>query len=1580
MNRRSFLAVGLGLLALVSAAPAAPAQGFEHEFRYAPELFTVAEREGLTHVVVAGATREFRAGRPDLPWLGEMVEVPAGFRVAGVRVVVLETAPLKERAMLPSAVEPRPGLEPVERTAPDPEYFSRAGFQPGSPVRLGYQGWMRGRNMASFEVCPVRWDAVSGRLERVTRLSVRIELEPGLESPAPRERIVPEWEDVAPVAPVPGTRLTPESERDPVTGKPRPFRATQIPSVLGSPVAYVIITNDEMAGEFQRLADWKTQSGVPAVVRTLSFIRQEYLSASDDAERIRLFIRDAYSRWGTKWVLLGGDTEVIPTRYAFTLYSGGENIACDMYYSCLDGNWNADGDGVYGEERVSPTNLGDNADLLPEVWVGRAPAISVAEAAQFVNKTFQYTRQSVGDYENSVLFFAEVLFPQNWRPGDFINLDGAQLAEDVLPPLRTIPAIRYARLYENYTNPGWEPGALQESRRAVLDSLSRGYNVSVHIGHGYRNVMSCADANIDNNDVLALTNGTRLTNLYAIACTSNAIDFPCIGEAFLHAANGGAVTNIGSSRYDFPIAGRHFEEEYFHLVYEDSVTAVGEAQGRQKLPFIAGSTGQGMNRWTVLTLLLLGDPELRIYTGTPRILSVSHAASIALSDTAIAVTVTIGGTPLAGARVTAYKPDDEYSTGTTDAAGQVQLPFRADAPGSVTLTVTGYDCKPYQAAISLTGASLPVLADQPVVVDDDSYNGTLGDGNGALDAAETADLLVPLRNNGGSTAPSVAGTLSTTDALITVLMSHVSYGNIAPGTTSSPATRFRVTLPVNTPDQREIPFRLDLTDGMGRHSYEMFQLVASAPELRHFSHQVLDAGGDNDGRPDPGETVTYLVRLRNLGTGGAYQVTAKLRNHDGLATVVDSAAAWGDIAPGEEKQGDALVFVPSDSNARLELRVSDSYGLQFTQVLDLLAPETPAAVVGSAAERSISLVWEPSTAPDLLGYNIYRSLSAAGPFVRVDAVPTDRTSYFLDDSLTPLTAYYYEITAVDSSGNESDHSAAVEFRTTLPNHAIFPIPMGRSTPSSVALDPIYPGYVIDILVGSNVLHLWHADGTAPVDADGAGATSGDFTTRGIYYAAGPSIADLDGDNVKEIIGPNWDPSDTARVFVFDLAGRVRPGWPAAVHDSIWSSAAIGDVDNDGKKEMFFGTFGNEVYGLRYDGSEVRDGDNNPATTGVFKVLGTPYNYGTPAIADLDGDGYLEIIYGSLDRKLYAWRYNGTSLPGFPVTVPGEFTSSAAVGYLDGPGDAELDIAIGTGSYGTSGSTDSLYVFRANGQRKPGWPVAAPGSRSGHATSPALADMNNDGYVDVVYAGTDGILYVRDRNANPVPPVSGVRYSAMTAGASESSPVVADINGDGLNDVVMGDDLGSLTAISGTGAVLPGFPVQLGAEVKGTPGLCDCDGDGMTEIVVACWDRNLYMWDYDFTFSPGQIPPWPQFHHDAMRTGLATNRPFAGVDDPGPAGVPALIEFAPPWPNPARAKTRIWYDVPTERAGAGLELSVYDLSGRRVRVIERGRALPGRHSAEWNLRDQTGTSVGPGVYFLRLSLGLETRAKKLVVMR
>ena len=1570
----------LAALLLGAAAAAHATSTLDRQFVYDARRVHVGQREGFTAVDLAGAGRESRPGRPDLPWLSERVDLPPGTKVISVEVTDLATESLGSGARIAPAVVPTPGLGPIERSRPDPLFFGSSALQPAEIVSLGAQGDLRGHNVAYLRVNPVRWNPVSGELTRVSRVNVRLTLDVDSTPPLTRERIVREWEDGGLPSGIPSRDLAKtvvSATAAAGKGKAEPFVAQQLPSVLGSPVEYVIVTNDAMAPVFQQLADWKTQTGVPAVVRTLSFIQQQYPSAADDAERIRLFLRDAYTRWGTKWALLGGDTDVIPDRLAYCNFyvPGGEMIASDLYYSCLDGNWNADGDSLYGEAYYNSASPGDNVDLMPDIYVGRAPTTTPADAQVFVNKTLQYEKTPLGNYEFRWLFFAEVLFPQPWTPGTTPTFDGAGLAEQLLPLTDEQPQLHVARLYQNYTDTTFRAGALPETKVGVVDSLNSGFGLGLHVGHGYRNVMEVGDGDLTNADASALVNGNQLFNLYSINCTSAAIDFPRIGEAFVLNPNGGAVTNVGSTRFDFPSEGQAFQYEYFRQFFEGGVSAVGQLQALQKLPFIASSTYDGVDRWTELTLLELGDPELHMWMGSPTPLTVTAPASIAVSDTQLTVHVVAHGSPLAGAQVTGYKPGDDFETVTTDGSGNATLPFRPDSLGSLTLTVTGPSARPWQASVPIVASPSAAIVIGTIPVDDDNLNGSQGDGNGSVDAGELVDLPITLKNRGGTTASGLNATLTTSDGLVSIVTSAVSYGALASGASGgpvSPSTGFRVSFPYTLNDQREVPFTLVVTDA-GGHSYRHpFQLTVHAPELRTYSHGESETVGNGNGRPEPGETVNYTINVRNNGTGTAHNVSLILRSYDGLSVVTDSTSSYGNIAPGTEVAGDAVTFQPSSSSAKLNIVVSDSYGVRDLQALDFAFPPTPGSLLGTGAAGTIALTWAHLTAPDLLGYNVYRSSSSSGPFTKVNAVPTDRIAYYTDSGLQALTKYYYRVTAVDSSGNESPQSTTASVSTNPPLHAIFPVPTGRNTPSSVAVEFVYSQQQMDIAAGADVFYVFHADGTAPVDADGSGATLGDFTTRGSYYAAGPSIAVLDKSQGWSFIGGSWD---SAGVYVFDKQGNVRPGWPLMTDQPVWSSAAIGDLDGDGKMELAFGSNGYNFYVMRSDGSEWMDGDNNPATKGVFKVLGAQYNYGTPALADLDGDGKPEIIYGGYDGNLYAWKADGSNVPGFPFHTNGSIQCSVAVGYLDGPSDTTPEIVFAT-------TSDSLYVLEPNGQRRPGWPVWVRCAGNTKIPSPVIADMNNDGINDVVMQSTNGHLYCYYANGTGIPTLFGVAYSQLTSAASECSPVVADIDGDGHNDVICGDEKGQLSAISGaTGQMLAGFPIQLQGEVRGTPTVADIDRDGKTEIIVADWDKNIYVWDYDFPFQPSGTPPWPTFHHDARRTGFTGTPVFTGgVDDPGgPNAVVASLEFEPPSPNPTSGRSRMWFGVPAAMGGQTYELAIYDLAGRRVRLVDTGIARPGRFTLEWDLRDEARNPVHGGVFFARFTLAGKSLNRKLVVL-
>jgi hypothetical protein len=1334
-------------------------------------------------------------------------------------------------------------------------------------------------------------------------------------------------------------------------------------------VDYVIVTTDSLAAAFQPLADWKTQSGVPAAIRTLGFIRAEYPVAVDDAERIRLFLRDAYTRWGTTWVLLGGDTEVLPSRRVSHVLLGDETPPSDLYFSCLDGNWNADGDSAFGEGFKGAGSPGDGADLLPDVWVGRAPVVTTLDAQRFVQKTLAYEKTPIADYMPDVLFFAQVITPSHWSPEQPVQFDGAELVEqDMLPILDTAPAMHVTRLYQNDLDPAWRPGAYHESRASVIDSLRRGYNLAVHVGHGYREVMSCGDENLTPNDVGALGNGDRVMNLYAIDCTSAAIDYASIGEAMIRAPGGGAVTNIGSTTLDYPEFGRVYQKEYFRLLFQDSVTAVGEAQGRQKLPFVGQSWYDGFDRLSQLTLLLLGDPELRLYTATPRELAVTAAETLAAGDSSLAVHVETGGLPLAGARVTAWIAGHEYRSALTTATGDVTLPVRPDSAGLGTLTVTAFNARPWQRPLAVTeGAPAALQAMAPVVVDD-AGDGRAGNGDGVLDAGEIADVLVPVRNSGGSGAAGVTGTLSTSDGLVTVLAAGAPYGALAPGQTVPPAVGFRVLVPFACPDQREVSFTLDLVGDDGLHQVRRVALVVHAPELVQASHVEAEEVGNGDGQPQPGETVTWTFRFRNSGSAGATGLHGVLRNLDGRASVLDSAFTVPDLPPGAEGAASVVRFSPLLAGARLALELDDLAGVRLTQVLDLVVPPAVTGLAASGGPGEVRLTWAHGTAADLGGYNLYRSPGPTGPYVRVRPLVAGRSSVLADDGLAPLTRYWYEVTAVDSSGNESTPSAPVSAWTNPPVHAGFPAYLRETSDTPVAVDHLVAGQPLSIVTGGTLVHLFHPDGTRPVDADGLPATPGDLSTLGRSFPGGASLSNLDGGSTRRIVAAAWD---SRELLAFDTQGQPLPGFPVSVADPMWSSVAVGDLDGDGHKEMVFAGLSHAVYAFRSDGTEWRDGDANPATTGVFHLVGGGFNVGTPALADLEGTGHKDIICGASDGWLYAWRPDGGDVPGFPVDLGAAVNGSPAVGRLDGPG-GPLSIVV-------PAADNSIRAVLATGAPRAGFPLYVPTTGTNHSSSPAIADMNGDGYPDIVFASTNGRLIVCDRNGALLAPWTAARFSTLNAEAAQASPVVADIDGDGWNDVVVGDESGNLAALSGAdAAMLPGFPIHLDAEASGTAALCDCDGDGRTEIVEADYGGTLHVWDYDRPFSPGGPPPWPQFQHDPERTGCAETPLLVGVEPPS-AAAPRSLELATPRPNPARVAVSLAYGIPAAQAGAALELAVYDLAGRRVRTLARGTAQAGWGVAAWDLRDDRGLVAAPGVYLVRMRAGAAALSRKVVAV-
>ena len=128
--------------------------------------------------------------------------------------------------------------------------------------------------------------------------------------------------------------------------------------------------------------------------------------------------------------------------------------------------------------------------------------------------------------------------------------------------------------------------------------------------------------------------------------------------------------------------------------------------------------------------------------------------------------------------------------------------------------------------------------------------------------------------------------------------------------------------------------------------------------------------------------------------------------------------------------------------------------------------------------------------------------------------------------------------------------------------------------------------------------------------------------------------------------------------------------------------------------------------------------------------------GTPAVGDIAGRRRPEVVAAALDGRVYAWHHDGRRVRGFPVRIDARrppsperdaaIYASPALAQLDGRG--KLDIVVGAGD-------GKVYAWNGRGKRLPGWPVEARDGedRERVVSSPAVGDIDGDGKPDVVEA-------------------------------------------------------------------------------------------------------------------------------------------------------------------------------------------------------------------------------------------------------
>ncbi|MCK4236947.1 MAG: VCBS repeat-containing protein, partial [Candidatus Krumholzibacteria bacterium] len=964
----------------------------------------------------------------------------------------------------------------------------------------------------------------------------------------------------------------------------RGFVPSYLPSMEGSEVAYIIITNEEMAPVFQTLADWKTRKGVPAVVRTTEWIEQNCRSGADLGESIRNFIREAYAKWGVEWVLLGGDTDIIPARFGYVTFYTGELIPTDMYYSCLDGSWNADGDSLWGEAYHSGSDPGDDADLFSEIFVGRIPATTCEQAEVMVNKTISYATPLDTLSKEKFLFLAEVIFPPEYVPGvtppEDIILDGAEIAESVYTNYLEINLnVTTSRLYETCA---LYPGTVCLTKANALSYLNAGTNHVIHTGHGMKYNMSVGDNSILNYDADNLTNGEALFTMYLMNCTNLAFDTDCLAEHFLLNPNGGAFSVTGCSRSAFPSASRPYLDTYYELLFVSEMVQLGKLLVNSRLPYTPAAFAETIDRWTHFIYNYLGDPEVSIFMGRASTFTASMPPTAVFGPNDITVQVYSDGAPYDSAIVCLYKEGDDYAYELTDISGAAVFDdFLCKSQGYICVTITGLNHCRYTDSIDVLQEVNPYLR----VTKSVAYDYLIGNNDGVLDAGEMVLFDVKLKNTGQTGAEKLYAILRSTDPAVSITDSISLYPDIPVGQEAYASDCYVLSVGAGVEDEYAIEFTFEIHDSTGGFWSEKFAREVHAPELELFLNVMSDTlpYGNNNGVIEEGESFLIEIGIKNFGTGAAYGLQGKIRSSDLDIVITDSTSVYDDIALLGVEYGDG--FVMSETNITginyYTFELKDAYDRVISKQMELRGAGPPTGMVlnSTYGPNEIHLTWRAPDSTESYRYIVHHAIDPNGPY---ELASPDLVHYtlFNDCDLLASTRYYYIVTAVDSCGNKGEPGAVDSVTTSPPQLVGWPNGVDKESSSSPKVADIDGDTHPEIVVGSQYIYAWHANGIEVRDGDSQPVTWGILNTEGDNYTATVALADIDGNPGAEIIAASWN---TNEIYIFDHDGNTLPGWPQSTGTFCWASPVVGDIDGDGDLEIIANPKNNNVYAWHHDG-------------------------------------------------------------------------------------------------------------------------------------------------------------------------------------------------------------------------------------------------------------------------------------------------------------------------------------------------------------------------------------------------------------
>ena len=454
---------------------------------------------------------------------------------------------------------------------------------------------------------------------------------------------------------------------------------------------YVVVTSPLLAEAFDSFLDLKRQTGFDAMLAVTDSIYTHY-SGIDPAEKVRNYLRDFYNSGG-EYVLLGGDENHVPVRYAYFYNTDitpelDQSMICDLYFADYDGDWDADGDGVWGEPAA------DLPDIGVEVSLGRLPFKEPDQIGAYTGKLRNYLFNPGGGERQ---YLDRTVFIVSDQMRDYFEEGGQQyyVAEN-------IPADYEAdleRLAEAPTGDAASPTGPFPPE--TISGLDEGYGIVNVLAHGRPDgfILNSSEYNLYPKSYLLtgpehvgtnafddLAPSQKIGFYYSIACSQASIDLesvysmqvPSVVEKLLELDSAGAVGFIGFSRWGWVGSSYKLMASFYAHLFGEADGYPAEAMYRTYLdyPYYVDQI-YGQNYY--------GDPSVRLYLDAPPVMTITASNYYEPAED-LTCQISLGGQPVAGQPVTVRIGSEPYQTTFSDGEGYVSISLPEKCTETVEIT------------------------------------------------------------------------------------------------------------------------------------------------------------------------------------------------------------------------------------------------------------------------------------------------------------------------------------------------------------------------------------------------------------------------------------------------------------------------------------------------------------------------------------------------------------------------------------------------------------------------------------------------------------------------------------------------------------------------------------------------------------------------------------------------------------------------------------------------------------------------------------------------------------------------------